>query len=129
MQTIEQLADALSQLSVLDMSKLKALLQEKWGVSAAMPMMAAVAAPVAAGAAPVAESTEFKVTLEEVPADKKISVIKVLRELISGLSLKDAKDMVDGAPKVVKDSVSKDVAAEFQKKITEAGGKVSLQGI
>src|ERR1700733_15521108 len=103
-QSIEQLVDALSQLSVLDMAKLKTALEDKWGVkaAAAAPMMMA-AAP---SAAPAAESTEFKITLESSPDDKKISVIKVVRE-ITGLGLKEAKDMVDSAPKVIKESSPK----------------------
>jgi len=125
--SIDQLVETLSQLSVLDMSKLKTALEEKWGVkaaAAAAPMMMA-AAPAAAAAA---EFTEFKVTLEEVPADKKISVIKVVREL-TGLGLKEAKDLVDGAPKVLKETCPKAEADEIAKKVTTAGGKVSLKGL
>jgi len=84
------------------MSKLKTMLEDKWGVKAAAAAPVMMAAPAAGGAAPAAaESTEFKVTLEEVPNDKKIGVIKVVREL-TGLGLKEAKDLVDGAPKVLK---------------------------
>ncbi len=126
-QNIEQLVEELSKLSVLDMSKLKTALEEKWGVkaAAAAPMM--MAAPAAA-AAPAAESTEFKVTLEATPDDKKISVIKVVRE-ITGLGLKEAKDMVDGAPKVLKETAPKAEAEELVKKITTAGGKATLVGL
>lgn len=126
--TIEQLVETLSKLSVLDMSKLKTALEDKWGVkaAAAAPMM--MAAPAAAGAAPAAESTEFKVTLEETPADKKIGVIKIVRE-ITGLGLKEAKDMVDGAPKVLKESAPKAEAEELSKKVAAAGGKVTLKGL
>lgn len=126
-QQVEQLVEALSQLSVLDMSKLKAALEEKWGVkaAAAAPMM--MAAPAAA-AAPAAEATEFKVTLEATPDDKKISVIKVVRE-ITGLGLKEAKDLVESAPKVLKESAPKAEADEISKKVTAAGGKVSLAGL
>ena len=126
---IDSLVEALSQLTVLDMSKLKTALEDKWGVkaAAAAPMM--MAAPAAGGAAPAAaESTEFKVTLEASPDDKKISVIKVIRE-ITGLGLKEAKDMVDGAPKVIKESCGKAEAEEISKKITAAGGKVTLKGL
>jgi large subunit ribosomal protein L7/L12 len=125
-QSIEQLVDALSQLSVLDMSKLKTALEEKWGVkaAAAAPMM--MAAPAAA-AAPAAESTEFKVILETTPDDKKIGVIKAVRE-ITGLGLKEAKDLVDGAPKDLK-TTAKAEAEEIAKKITAAGGKVTLKGL
>jgi len=126
-QNIDTLVDTLSQLSVLDMAKLKTALEEKWGVkaAAAAPMMMA-AAPAAAEAA--AESTEFKVTLETSPDDKKISVIKVVRE-ITGLGLKEAKDLVDGAPKVLKESCGKAEADEISKKISTAGGKVTVKGL
>jgi large subunit ribosomal protein L7/L12 len=127
-QNIETLVETLSQLSVLDMAKLKSALEEKWGVkaAAAAPMM--MAAPAAGAAAPAAESTEFKVTLEATPDDKKISVIKVVRE-ITGLGLKEAKDIVDGAPKVLKESCSKAEADEIAKKVTTAGGKLTLKGL
>jgi len=118
-QTIDQLVETLSQLSVLDMSKLKTALEDKWGVkaaAAAAPMM--MAAPVAAVA--VSESTEFKITLEETPNDKKIGVIKVVRE-ITGLGLKEAKDLVDGAPKVLKETSPKAEAEEISKKIISSG--------
>ena len=126
-QNIDTLVEALSQLSVLDMAKLKTALEEKWGVkaAAAAPMM--MAAPAAA-AAPAAESTEFKVTLEASPDDKKISVIKAVRE-ITALGLKEAKDLVDGAPKVLKESCAKAEADEIAKKITAAGGKVTVKGL
>ncbi len=125
-QNIDQLVEELSKLSVLDMSKLKAALEEKWGVkaAAAAPMM--MAAPAAA--APAVESTEFKVTLEASPDDKKIGVIKVVRE-ITGLGLKEAKEMVDGAPKVLKETAPKAEAEEIAKKITAAGGKATLKGL
>jgi large subunit ribosomal protein L7/L12 len=126
-QTIDTLVETLSQLSVLDMAKLKTALEEKWGVkaAAAAPMM--MAAPAAAAAAAV-ESTEFKVTLEASPDDKKISVIKVVRE-ITGLGLKEAKEMVDGAPKVLKETCGKAEADEVSKKVTTAGGKVTVVGL
>lgn len=128
-QNIDTLVETLSQLSVLDMAKLKGALEEKWGVkaAAAAPMM--MAAPAAgAGAAAAVESTEFKVTLETTPDDKKISVIKVVRE-ITQLGLKEAKEMVDGAPKVLKETCPKAEADEIAKKITAAGGKVTLKGL
>lgn len=126
---IDQLVETLSGLSVLDMAKLKTALEEKWGVkaAAAAPMMMAAPA-AAAGAAAEAESTEFKVTLEESAADKKIGVIKVVRE-ITGLGLKEAKDLVEGAPKVLKESTTKADADEISKKVTAAGGKVSVKGL
>jgi large subunit ribosomal protein L7/L12 len=130
-QNIDQLVEALSQLSVLDMSKLKTALEEKWNVKAAAgaPMM--MAAPAAGGgaAAPAAaEATDFKVTLEETPNDKKIAVIKIVRE-ITGLGLKEAKDLVDGAPKVLKETAPKAEAEEIAKKIAAAGGKITLTGL
>ena len=127
-QNIEQLVETLSQLSVLDMAKLKTALEDKWGVkaAAAAPMM--MAAPAAGAAAPAAESTEFKITLEGTPDDKKIGVIKIVRE-ITGLGLKEAKDMVDSAPKVIKETCPKAEADEIAKKITTAGGKVTLKGL
>ncbi len=125
--TLEQIVDDLSALSVLDMSKLKTLLEDKWGVkaAAAAPMMMA-AAPAAAPAA--AEATEFQVTLEKSPDDKKIGVIKAVRE-ITGLGLKEAKDIVDAAPKVLKPSCSKAEADEIVKKVTTAGGQATAKGL
>lgn len=126
-QQLDDLVEKLSQLSVIDMAKLKELLENKWGVKAAV-----AAAPAAGGAAPAAaasESTEFKVTLEgPVPDDKKIGVIKAVRE-ITGLGLKEAKEMVEGAPKDLKASAPKAEAEEIQKKIQAAGGKVTLKGL
>ena len=126
-QQIDQLVEALSQLSVLDMSKLKTSLEDKWGVkaAAAAPMM--VAAPAAAAAA-VSESTEFRVTLEPTTDDKKISVIKVVRE-ITALGLKEAKELVEGAPKVLKETAPKAEAEEIVKKIIAAGGKATSKGL
>ena len=124
-QHLEDLVEKLSHLTVIDMAKLKEKLEAKWGVTAAV---AASAAPVAAAAA-ASESTEFKVTLEApIPDDKKIGVIKAVRE-VTGLGLKEAKDMVEGAPKELKASASKTEAEEIQKKITAAGGKVTLKGL
>jgi len=123
-QHLDDLVEKLSQLTVVDMAKLKEKLETKWGVTAAV---AAAAAPAAATAA--AESTEFKVVLEgPVPDDKKISVIKAVRE-VTGLGLKEAKDLVEGAPKDLKASAAKTEAEEIQKKIAAAGGKVTLKGL
>ncbi len=126
-QTIEKLVEELSKLSVLDMSKLKTALEEKWDVkaSAGAPMMMA-AAPAAEAAGP--ESTEFLVTLESIAADKKIGIIKVVREL-TGLGLKEAKDLVESAPKVLKESTSKSDADEIVKKAEAVGAKVSVKGL
>lgn len=127
----EDLVEALSQLTVLEMSELKTLLEEKWGVKAAAPTMMA-AAPAAGGggaAAPAAaESTDFLVTLTDAPADKKIGVIKVVRE-ITGLGLKEAKDLVESTPKELKASAPKAEAEDIKKKVEAAGGKVTLKGL
>ena len=123
----EELVNALSQLSVLEMSELKTALEEKWGVKAAAAMVAA--APAAAPAAAAAsEATDFLITLVESPADKKIGVIKVVRE-VTGLGLKEAKDLVDQAPKVVKETSPKAEAEEIKKKLEAAGAKVTLKGL
>ena len=119
----EQLVDHLSQMSVMDIAGLIKTLEDKWGVKAAPVGVAA--APGAAGpAAAVEEKTEFTVELSEAGASK-INVIKVVRE-ITGLGLKEAKDLVEGAPKVLKEGVSKADAEDIKKKLEEAGAKVKL---
>jgi large subunit ribosomal protein L7/L12 len=125
----EELVDALSELSVLEMAELKKALEEKWGVKAAAAAVAVAAAPAAGAAAPAAaaEATEFQVTLTEASADKKIGIIKVVRE-ITGLGLKEAKDLVEAAPKVLKETAPKAEAEEMKKKLEAAGAKVSLKG-
>lgn len=123
----EQLVDALSELSVLEMSELKVALENKWGVKAAAAAVA-VAAPAAAAPAAAAESSDYQITLAECPADKKIGVIKVVRE-ITGLGLKEAKDLVDAAPKVLKETSPKAEADDFKKKLEAAGAKVNLKGL
>ena len=123
---LDDLVEKLSQLSVLDMAKLKEMLENKWGVKAAV---ASAAAPAGAAAAAVSDSTEFKVTLEApIPDDKKISVIKAVRE-VTGLGLKEAKDIVEGVPKEIKASAPKAEAEEIQKKLQAAGAKVTLKGL
>lgn len=125
----EQLVDALSQLSVLEMAELKTALESKWGVKAAAAAVA-MAAP-AASAAPAAaasEASDFQITLSDAPADKKIGIIKVVRE-VTGLGLKEAKELVDTAPKVIKETSPKAEAEEVKKKIEAAGGKVTLKGL
>lgn len=125
----EDLVDALSELTVLEMAELKKLLEDKWGVKAAAPTVMAAAAPAAGGAAPAAaESTDFQVTLTDAPADKKIGIIKVVRE-ITGLGLKEAKELVEATPKELKASAPKAEADDIQKKIEAAGGKVTLKGL
>jgi large subunit ribosomal protein L7/L12 len=122
----EELVKALSELTVLEMAELKTALEEKWGVKAAA---AVSAAPVAAAAAPEAvEATDFQITLVEVPADKKIGAIKIVRE-ITGLGLKEAKDIVDAAPKVIKETSPKAEADEIKLKFEAAGAKVTLKAV
>jgi len=124
MSKIEKLVDDLSSLTVLEAADLAKLLEEKWGVSAAAPV-AAAAAPAGAAAAPAAEKTEFTVVLTDA-GDKKINVIKEVRA-ITGLGLKEAKDLVEGAPKEVKADVNKDEAAKIKKQLEDAGAKVELK--
>ena len=124
MSKIEKLVEDLSGLTVLEAADLAKLLEEKWGVSAAAPAAAAAAAPVAAAAAAV-EKTEFTVVLTDA-GDKKINVIKEVRA-ITGLGLKEAKDLVEAAPKEVKADVSKDEAAKIKKQLEDAGAKVELK--
>ena len=122
----KSLVESIEKLSVLELSELVKVLEEKFGVSAAAPMMmgALPGAGAAAGAA-VEEKTEFTVELSEAGANK-INVIKAVRE-VTGLGLKEAKDLVDGAPKAVKENVSKNEAEELKKKLEEAGAKVTLK--
>jgi large subunit ribosomal protein L7/L12 len=125
MANLQQLVDELSKLTVLEAAELSKLLEEKWGVSAAAPV-AVAAAPGAAAAAPAAaEKTEFTVVLTNA-GDKKINVIKEVRA-ITGLGLKEAKDLVEAAPKEVKADVSKDEAEKIKKQLEDAGAKVELK--
>lgn len=119
------LVEHIEKLSVLELSELVKVLEEKFGVSAAAPMMMGAAPAAGAGAAPAEEKTEFTVELTDAGANK-INVIKVVREA-TGLGLKEAKDIVDGAPKAVKENAPKAEAEELKKKIEEAGGKVTLK--
>jgi large subunit ribosomal protein L7/L12 len=125
----DEIIEAISKMSVLELSELVKAVEEKFGVSAAVAVAAAPAAGVTAGGAAAAggeEKTDFTVVLASVPADKKINVIKVVRE-ITGLGLKEAKDLVEGAPKNVKEGVPKAQAEEIKKKITEAGATVEIK--
>ena len=126
--SIEQIAEQLDKLTLLEAAQLSKLLQEKWGVSAAAPV-AVAAAPGAGGAAPGAaaaeEQTEFDVILGAA-GEKKIQVIKVVREL-TGLGLKEAKDLVDGAPKAVKEKVTKAEAEDMKRKLEEQGAAVQVK--
>ena len=124
MADLDRLVEDLSGLTVLEAATLSKMLEEKWGVSAAAPVAVAAAAPAAA-AAPVEEQTEFSVILVEI-GEKKINVIKEVRA-VTGLGLKEAKDLVEGAPTVVKEAVSKDEAQSIRKKLEEAGAKVELK--
>ncbi|OFX13543.1 MAG: 50S ribosomal protein L7/L12 [Alphaproteobacteria bacterium RIFOXYD12_FULL_60_8] len=123
MADLNKLVDALSALTVIEAAELSKLLEEKWGVSAAAPVAVAAAAPAAAAA--VEEQTEFNVVLVDAGAQK-INVIKEVRA-ITGLGLKEAKDLVEGAPKNVKEGVNKDEAASLKKKLEDAGAKVELK--
>ena len=124
---IEEIAEKLDSLTLLEAAQLSKRLQEKWGVSAAVAAVAAPAAGTAAGGAPAAaeEQTEFDVVLSAT-GDKKIQVIKVVREL-TGLGLKEAKDLVDGAPKAVKEKIGKAEAADMKKKLEEVGATVEVK--
>ena len=127
MADLSKLVDELSSLTVLEAAELSKLLETKWGVSAAAPA-AVAAAPAAGGAAPAAaaeEQTEFTVILAKA-GDKKINVIKEIRT-ITGLGLKEAKDLVEGAPKTVKEAVNKDEAAKIKKVLEEQGATVEVK--
>jgi large subunit ribosomal protein L7/L12 len=125
MADLQKLVDELSSLTVMEAAELSKLLEDKWGVSAAAPVAAAAAAPAAAAAAPAEEQTEFTVILAKA-GDKKINVIKEVRT-ITGLGLKEAKDLVEGAPKPVKEGVNKEEAAKLRKMLEDAGAAVEVQ--
>ncbi len=125
MANLEQIVTDLSGLTVIEAAELSKMLEEKWGVSAAAPVAMAAAPAAGAAAAPAAEKTEFTVVLTDA-GDKKINVIKEVRA-ITGLGLKEAKDLVEGAPKEVKADVSKDEANKIKKQLEDAGAKVELK--
>jgi large subunit ribosomal protein L7/L12 len=125
MADLQKLAEELSSLTVLEAAELSKMLEETWGVSAAAPVAAAAAPVAAAAAAPVEEQTEFTVILTGA-GDKKINVIKEVRT-ITGLGLKEAKDLVEGAPKTVKESVGKDEVAKIKKMLEDAGATVEVK--
>lgn len=126
MSKLEQIAEDLSSLTVLEAADLAKLLEEKWGVSAAAPV-AVAAAPAGGGdAAPAEEKTEFDVILADAGAEK-IKVIKAVREVVPSLGLKEAKDLVEAAPKPLKEGASKEEAEEMKKKLEAAGAKVELK--
>ncbi|GBR19981.1 50S ribosomal protein L7/L12 [Gluconobacter japonicus] len=124
MADLAKIVEELSALTVLEAAELSKLLEEKWGVSAAAPVAVAAAGP-AAGGAPAEEQTEFTVVLAAA-GDKKINVIKEIRG-ITGLGLKEAKDLVEGAPKTVKEGVSKDEAEKIKKTLEDNGAKVEIK--
>ena len=129
MSKLEKLVDDLSALTVLEASELSKLLEEKWGVSAAAPVAMAAAGPAAGGAAPAEaaeEQTEFTVVLTAA-GDKKINVIKEVRSVRPDLGLKEAKDLVEGAPQNIKENISKQEAAEIKAKLEEAGATITVQ--
>jgi large subunit ribosomal protein L7/L12 len=126
MADLNAIAEQLSSLTIMEAAELSKMLEEKWGVSAAAPVVVGAVGGVATAGAPAAEEqTEFNVILVSA-GDKKIQVIKEVRA-VTGLGLKEAKDLVEGAPKPIKEAVSKDEAAEIKKKIEAAGGQVDIK--
>jgi large subunit ribosomal protein L7/L12 len=125
MADLNSIVDSLSRLTVMEAAELAKLLEDKWGVSAAAPVAVAAVGGAAAGAAVAEEKTEFDVVLLSA-GDKKIQVIKEVRA-VTGLGLKEAKDLVEGAPKPIKEGVPKDEAEAIKKKIEEAGGQVDVK--
>jgi large subunit ribosomal protein L7/L12 len=122
-----EILDSISNMTVMEVVELISDMEKKFGVTAAAPVAAAAGPGAgAAPAAPVEEQTEFTVTLKEYPADKKVTVIKVIREL-TGLGLKEAKDLVEGVPSVVKESVAKADSQTMKKKLEDAGAKVEIK--
>ena len=128
--TTDNILEQLKSLTLLEAAELVKQIEEAFGVSAAAPaggmMMMAAPGAGAAAAEPVEEKTEFDVILESVPADKKIAVLKIVRE-ITGLGLKEAKDLVEAAPKPIKEAIAKEAAEDAKKRIEEAGGKVTVK--
>jgi large subunit ribosomal protein L7/L12 len=123
----DEVLDAIAKMSVIEVVELIADMEKKFGVTAAAPVaMAAGPAAGGAAAAPVEEQTEFTVTLKEYPADKKVTVIKVIRE-ITGLGLKEAKDLVEGVPSLVKEGISKADVETIKKKLEDVGAKVEVK--
>ena len=121
----EEILDAISNMTIIEIVDLVKMMEEKFGVSAAAPVAVAAAGPAAA-AAPVEEKTEFTVVLAAYPAEKKVTVIKVVREA-TGLGLKEAKDLVEGVPSTVKESVNKADAEKIKKSLEDAGAKVEVK--
>ncbi|MBS0380687.1 MAG: 50S ribosomal protein L7/L12 [Proteobacteria bacterium] len=123
----DEILDAISKMTLIEVMELVSDMEKKFGVTAAAPVaVAAAGGGAAAAAAPAEEKTEFTVILKEFPADKKVTVIKVIRE-ITGLGLKEAKDLVEGAPSTVKEAVNKADSDTMKKKLEEAGAKVEIK--
>jgi large subunit ribosomal protein L7/L12 len=122
----DEILDAISKMTLMEVVELISDMEKKFGVTAAAPVAVAAGGPAAAAAAPVEEKTEFTVTLKEYPADKKVTVIKVIRE-ITGLGLKEAKDLVEGVPSLVKEGVNKADSEAMKKKLEDAGAKVEIK--
>jgi large subunit ribosomal protein L7/L12 len=122
----DEILEAISNMSIIQVVELISDMEKKFGVTAAAPVAAAAAGGAAAPAAVVEEQTEFTVTLKEYPADKKVTVIKIIRE-ITGLGLKEAKDLVEGVPSLVKEGISKADVEVIKKKLDEAGAKVEVK--
>ena len=122
----DEILDAIGKMSIIDVVELIADMEKKFGVTAAAPVAMAAGPAAGAAAAPVEEQTEFTVTLKEYPADKKVTVIKVIRE-ITGLGLKEAKDLVEGAPATVKEAVGKADVEIIKKKLEDVGAKVEVK--
>ncbi|MEG4352634.1 50S ribosomal protein L7/L12 [Microcoleus sp. LAD1_D5] len=124
----DEILDKLKSLTLLEASELVKQIEEAFGVSAAAPVggMMMMGGPAAAAAEPVEEQTEFTVMLEEVPADKKIAILKEVRA-ITGLGLKEAKDLVEAAPKAVKEAIAKEAAEEMKKQLEAVGAKISIK--
>jgi large subunit ribosomal protein L7/L12 len=123
----DEILDAISKMTLVEVTELISDMEKKFGVTAAAPVAVAAGGGAAAAAAPVAEEqTEFTVVLKEYPADKKVTVIKVVREL-TGLGLKEAKDLVEGVPSTVKEAVSKADSDSMKKKLEDAGAKVEIK--
>ena len=124
--TREEMISAIESMTVLELNELVKALEEKFGVSAAAPVAVAAAPAAAAAAAPAEEKTEFDVVLKDAGSEK-IKVIKVVREVVSGLGLKEAKEIVDGAPKTLKEGVAKDEAEKIKAKFAEVGATIEIK--
>ncbi|MHB1829252.1 MAG: 50S ribosomal protein L7/L12 [Steroidobacteraceae bacterium] len=122
----DEILDAISKMTLMEVVELISDMEKKFGVTAAAPVAVAAAPAAGAAAAPAEEKTEFTVTLKEYPADKKVTVIKVIRE-ITGLGLKEAKDLVEAVPSTVKEAVSKADSEAFKKKLEDVGAKVEIK--